>query len=179
MNLKFRINELLIIAILSAIGLCIKPIVSPLTHIISSPLMIPGGSISGGIYMSWLVLAKLIIPRTGSSLLVGVTQGILVIMLGFFGNHGIYSIVTYGLPGLAIELICLILKKRNILNSIIYCIAANLTGSALISVIIFRLPTVAMIIALSMSIISAIAGAFLAWSIYRELIKLKIIRENT
>ncbi|MCB5250966.1 MAG: ECF transporter S component [Candidatus Cloacimonetes bacterium] len=173
---KFNLNELLIIAILGAIGLAIKPIVTPLVHFISSPLMIPGGSIAGGIYMSWLVLAKLLVPKRGSALLVGLTQALVVLFLGFFGNHGVFSIISYGLPGLIIELVALIYNKRNIAASVIYSIAANLTGALMIAMVIFRMPIIPLTISLSAATVSAVLGAFLAWGMYKEIVKMKIIK---
>lgn len=173
----FKINELLIIAILSAIGLAIKPVVTPLIHLISSPMMIPGGSLAGGIYMAWLVLAKLMIPKKGSSLMVGLTQALLVLFLGFFGNHGIFSILSYGLPGLMIEIICLFYNKRSLLSSIIYCIGANLVGTILLSFIIFRMAMIPLLISLCAATFSAVLGGIIAWSIFIELKKYKLVRE--
>lgn len=174
--IKFKLNELLIIAILSATGLAIKPVVSPLIHLISTPLMIPGGSLAGGIYMSWLVLAKLIIPKRGSSLLVGLTQAFVVLILGFFGNHGIFSILSYGLPGLMIEGFCLIYQKTNIISAILNSIVANSTGALLIALMIFRMPFIPLMISVAIAIVSAIIGGVLAWMIFVELKKLKVIK---
>ncbi|MBP7563949.1 MAG: ECF transporter S component [Candidatus Cloacimonetes bacterium] len=173
--LKFSLNELLIIAILSAIGLAIKPVVTPLVHLISSPLMIPGGSLAGGIYMSWLVLAKLLVPKRGSAFLTGMTQALVVLFLGFFGNHGIFSIVSYGLPGLMIELVALLYHKRNFISSILYCLTANCTGALLIALVIFRMPLIPMMVSLGIASISAVLGGILAWAIFIELKKLKIV----
>ncbi|HPY97106.1 MAG TPA: ECF transporter S component [Candidatus Cloacimonadota bacterium] len=173
---KFNLNELLIIAIMGAIGLAIKPIVTPLVHIISSPLMIPGGSIAGGIYMSWIVLAKLLVPKKGSALLAAATQALVVLFLGYFGNHGVFSIISYGLPGLAVELIALLYNKRNIFAAIIYCIAANMVGALLIALVIFRMPTIPLLISLSAALVSAVLGGLLAWGIFIEIKKLKIIK---
>ncbi len=173
---KIKLNELLIIAILSAIGLAIKPVVTPLIHLISSPLMIPGGSLAGGIYMSWLVLAKLIVPKKGSAFLTGMTQALVVLFLGFFGNHGIFSIVSYGLPGLMIELVAFIYNKRNLFSSILYCVIANCTGALLIAFVVFQMPLTPMLISLGIATLSAVIGGILAWSIFLELKKMKIIQ---
>ena len=40
----FTTRDLIVIAGLAGIGLAIKPLVSPLSKMITSPLMIPGGS---------------------------------------------------------------------------------------------------------------------------------------
>lgn len=48
---RFPISDLVIIAILSALGIATKPIIVPLVHIITGPLYIPGGAVAGGFYM--------------------------------------------------------------------------------------------------------------------------------
>ena len=53
---KFSLYDLIIIAMMSALGIAIKPIIVPLSHIISGPLLIPPGAVTGGLFMMWLVL---------------------------------------------------------------------------------------------------------------------------
>jgi len=55
---RFTLYDLVLIAALSAIGLAIKPLINPMIHIISSSLRVPGGSLSGGFLMMWMVLAR-------------------------------------------------------------------------------------------------------------------------
>ncbi|RLC55794.1 MAG: hypothetical protein DRH89_06945, partial [Candidatus Cloacimonadota bacterium] len=73
---KYSSQDLLYIAIMSALGLAAKPIITPLIHLISAPLMIPGGSLAGGLYMMWIALAIAIVNKPGAGLLVGITQAI-------------------------------------------------------------------------------------------------------
>ncbi|RLC49773.1 MAG: hypothetical protein DRI23_08525, partial [Candidatus Cloacimonadota bacterium] len=110
---KFTSQDLLYIAIFSALGLAIKPIVTPIIHLISAPLMIPGGSLAGGFYMMWLVLAIVIVQKPGAGILVGITQAIVMISLGYFGNHGAVSLLSYTLPGVAAELVSLLFKNKS------------------------------------------------------------------
>ncbi|MEG3071204.1 MAG: hypothetical protein RQM92_10650 [Candidatus Syntrophopropionicum ammoniitolerans] len=53
---RFSIYDLIIIAMLAALGVVTKPILVPLAHIISGPLLIPSGAVAGGFYMMWMVL---------------------------------------------------------------------------------------------------------------------------
>ncbi len=48
---KFRLYDLVVIALMASLGIATKPIVVPLTHMITGPLFIPGGAVAGGLYM--------------------------------------------------------------------------------------------------------------------------------
>ena len=169
---KFSTKELLYIAILAALGLAIKPIVTPLVHLISVPLMIPGGSLSGGFYMMWLVLASIIVKRFGAAFLVGFIQAIVVLSLGYFGSHGAVSLISYTLPGVAVEIVALIIRKKESYGyCIISCVAANLTGATVVIFLVMRLSVIPMIISLVAASISGIIGGMLSFAILKKLIK--------
>ncbi|MDX9978186.1 MAG: hypothetical protein RBS16_09190, partial [Candidatus Cloacimonadales bacterium] len=70
----------------------------------------------------------------------------------------------------------LIYNKRNIAATVIYSIAANLTGALMIAMVIFRMPIIPLTISLSAATVSAVLGAFLAWGMYKEIVKMKIIK---
>ena len=53
---KFRVYDLVIIAMMAAIGVAVKPLVVSLVHIVTGPLFLPGGVVAGGLYMMWLVM---------------------------------------------------------------------------------------------------------------------------
>ena len=91
----FTSFDLVVIAIVSALGIALKPIIVPLVHIITGPLFIPGGAIAGGFYMLWIVLGIGYIKKFGTGTLIGIVQGILVIVTGAMGTHGIISIISY------------------------------------------------------------------------------------
>ncbi|HOE92076.1 MAG TPA: hypothetical protein PLV22_08880, partial [Candidatus Cloacimonadota bacterium] len=64
----------------------------------------------------------------------------------------------------------------NIIAAIIHCIAANMVGALLIALVIFRMPTIPLLISLSAALVSAVLGGLLAWGIFIEIKKLKIIK---
>lgn len=174
----FSVKDLLYIAIMAAMGLAIKPIVTPLIHLISAPLMIPGGSLAGGFYMLWLVLAKWLVPRFWSGFIAGLAQAIIVLLTGIFGSHGILSIVSYTLPGLMIDLFYLIPIPKNVFKSVILGIAANCTGSIFVSLLLLRLPFIPIITSLALAAISGALGGWIAWFFFFELKKNHIIQDT-
>ncbi len=137
---RYSTSDLIIIAIMAAIGLGTKQIVRPLVSLISVPLGIPGGAIVGGFYMLWLVLTKRLAPKTGSGFLFGLTQALVVMILPF-GSHGIFTIITYSLPGLAVDIVDLLFRSKNntVLCSLVEGAIANFVGSLSVLILIFRL----------------------------------------
>ncbi|MDP8202591.1 MAG: ECF transporter S component [Candidatus Tenebribacter burtonii] len=173
---KYSSQDLLYIAIMSALGLAVKPIVTPLIHLISAPLMIPGGSLAGGLYMMWIALAIAIVNKPGAGFLVGITQAIVMLSLGYFGNHGAVSLISYTMPGLMAEIVSLFFKnKRTIFFHVLVVTVANLTGAVIVTIIVMRLASIPFVISLTAASISGIVGGIISYSMYNKLKKYRII----
>lgn len=173
---RYTSQDLLYIAILSALGLAVKPIVTPLIHIISAPLMIPGGSLAGGLYMMWLVLAVAIVKKPGAGFLTALTQALVMISVGYFGNHGAVTLISYTLPGIVIDLTIIFFKRKNTIHSFVWmCTLANISGSIIVILVVMRLALIPLIISLFAASISGIIGGMLSFSIYKKLKFHKII----
>lgn len=173
---RFSIFDLVIIAILSALGLATKPIVLPLVHIITGPLFIPGGAIAGGFYMMWLVLGAAFVKKPGAASLIGLVQGILVIATGIMGTHGIMSLASYTLPGLVVDIVFLFSRDRNfnILHYVFGCMAASVTGTLITNILFFRLPAVTVLLVVASSALSGALGGIIVWSINQGFEKIEI-----
>ncbi|HPX00255.1 MAG TPA: ECF transporter S component [Sedimentibacter sp.] len=174
---RFSVFDLIIIALVSALGIATKPIVVPLVHIITGPLFIPGGAVAGGFYMFWIVLGAGLVKKTGTGTLIGLVQGILVTATGTMGTHGIMSIVSYTLPGIVTEIVFLFSKNKNynILHYVFACLAANVTGTLISNILFFRLPFVTVILILSAAALSGTAGGLIGYTIIRSLEKMNIL----
>ncbi len=176
---RFSIFNLIIIAVVSALGIATKPIVVPLIHIITGPLFIPGGAVAGGFYMFWLVLGAGIVKKTGTGTLIGIVQGILVIAAGTMGSHGIMSIVSYTLPGMVVDLVFLFSKnkKYNSLHFVFACLAANVMGTLISNILFFRLPFATVILILSAAALSGTVGGLIAFSVSKSLQSMNILED--
>lgn len=168
---KFSVFNLIIIALVSALGVATKPIVVPLIHIITGVLFIPGGAVAGGFYMLWIVLGIGLVKRKGTGLLIGIVQAILVISTGIMGTHGIMSLISYTLPGLAADIVFLFSKNYNynVLHYLFGCMAANITGSLISNLLFFRLPAVTVVLILSVSALSGAIGGIVASGLVKGL----------
>ena len=167
---RYSTFDLIIIAILAALGLGTKQIVRPVIEIFTRILVIPGGALAGGFYMLWLVLAKRLVPKFGSGIFFGLVQALVVLILPF-GSHGIFTFITYSLPGLVIDLIELLNRKNKngLLFSVIDGAAANLVGSVAVSIFIFDMPIEIMLFVITLALLSGNLGGILAYLIMKQI----------
>ena len=174
---RFTIKDLIITAAMAALGVAVKAVVTPVIHLASAPLLIPGGSLAGGIYMMWLVVAAGITGKRGVATLTGLVQALLVILTGVGGSHGLLSLVSYTLPGLVVD-IWLLISRHNICClpcSFISCILANICGVASVNFMFFRLPAIPLLLSLTVAAFSGGVGGVLSWHLLKALKKHNIL----
>lgn len=173
---RFSTKDLIIITVLAAIGIAIKPIVGPLSKMLSTPLMIPGGSLAGGFYMMWLALAILIVRKPGTGTIFGILQGIIVLLVGLQGNQGALSLLSYSLPGVLADLLPgLKHKGTKYYAHFLICAVATVTGSVIVAWLILGHPYPLIIGIAALACVSAALGAGVSWSIYKSLRHHRII----
>ena len=174
---QFSLFQLMIIALLAAMGIAVKSVITPLVHILTGPLYIPGGVVAGGIYMLFLVLAVSLTGKRGSALLCGFCQGLMVLIIGAGGSHGALSVISYSLTGLSVDLLFLAMRHKGccLLCCFFGGMAANLTGTLIMNAAFFSM---AIPLALSLAV-AALSGGFggaLSWSFTLQLRKLGVIK---
>ncbi|MGI6737139.1 MAG: ECF transporter S component [Anaerovoracaceae bacterium] len=164
---RFTVYDLVIMAIMAAIGIAIKPVVVPLAHLITGPLMIPSGALAGGLYMMWLVIGYGIVRKPGTSTLIALVQAILVVITGVVGSHGVLSFFTYLMPGLVMDLLLLVTGHRVCCRgcAVMSGLAANVTGTVCVNVVFFQAPGVYLILILAVAALSGAVGGLIAWQL--------------
>ena len=174
---RFSVKDLILIATMAALGIAVKSVVNPLIHLASAPLFIPGGALSGGLYMMWLVLSVGLTGKRGSATLAALVQAILVILTGIGGSHGILSLVSYTLPGIAID-VWLLISRHCVCClpcAFVSCILANLCGTIAVNFVFFSLPLIPLLLSLAAAAFSGGVGGVLSWQILRALRKFDVI----
>jgi ABC-type thiamin/hydroxymethylpyrimidine transport system permease subunit len=168
---SYSVFNIVIIAVCAGLGIAVKPVLVPLVHIITGPLFIPGGAVAGGFYMLFIVLAAGLVRKPGAAVLTCAVQAILVIITGVIGSHGIMSLATYILPGAAVDLFLLTLRKKEMGALVIFIsgLIANLTGSFLSNVVFFRLPIVPLMLTLFSASLSGGLGGLIAFGIIKKI----------
>ncbi|OQX95288.1 hypothetical protein B6I21_06225 [candidate division KSB1 bacterium 4572_119] len=167
-----RISTLdaVIIVLMAACGLAVKPVINPLFKLITSAFLISSGSVSGVIYMIFPMLALLIVRQPGSATMTGLIQGIIVLLTGIYGSHGIISILTYIAPGILIDFGFYLVGQKKWL--IFFPTAlGNLGGNFLVGTLFLRLPTFPLILTCVTAFILGSMSGFLSWNLYHWLVK--------
>lgn len=179
MNLlkNYKVYDLVVIALMAALGIAVKIIVTPLAHMISGPLNMPGGALAGGFYMFWIVLSAGLIGKRGAATLTAFVQALMVIVVGSIGSHGIMSVITYTMPGIMIDLIFLV-ARRQIKTNIDFFIGgmiANMTGTFLTSMTFFRLPMITIVMVVASGMLSGGLGGLIAYATYKGVNQMSIM----
>jgi len=168
---------------MAALGIAVKSVIVPLIHIITGPLYIPGGVVAGGIYMMFLVLAVSLTGIRGAASLCGLCQGIMVLIIGTAGSHGVFSLLTYTLPGIAVDLLMLLIRHKGCCAICCFFsgLVANLTGTISVyllqlSSMLFSLPFVPLVLIFAACTLSGGLGGLLAWTITKQLRKFGVVQ---
>ncbi len=167
----FKVYELILIALMASLGIATKPVIVPLTHMLTGSLFIPGGAVAGGLYMFWIVLAAGLVNKRGTATLTSFTQALIVLVTGWFGSHGLVSIFTYTLPGLVVDLVYFLIRRKwtNVYEFFFAGILANVAGTYLSNLAFFRLPLVPLMLSLSCAMLSGGVGGLIAFKIYTSI----------
>lgn len=168
---SFSVFDLIIIAMCAGLGIAVKPVIVPLVHVITGPLFIPGGAVAGGLYMMFIVIAEGLTGKRGSATLACAVQVILVLVTGITGSQGIFSVITYLMPGIMVDLLLLIIRHKGccVLCCFFSGLLANLTGTFLTNIVFFRLPIIPLMLVLLSSAFSGSIGGLAAWGIVKKL----------
>jgi energy-coupling factor transport system substrate-specific component len=154
---RFSVFELVLAALMAALGIASKPMVGTLAKALTGPLSLPGGTVVGGIYMIWIVAACVWVGKGGTALLVGLLQAAIATMTGM-GSHGAMNLLSYGMPVLLMELVFVIMRDyaRKKSSAALGAAVANASGVVLTAFLFFRIPLPALLIG---ALVGAISGA--------------------
>ncbi len=160
------------IVLMAVCGVALKPFVGPMARLAGSALFMPSGSIAGAVYMMWPLLGLLVVRRFGTAASVGLLEAVIVMITGFYGSHGIITLITYVFPCMVMDfLFYMIPKKANPFWLALPAGLGNAAGSALVGFLVMRLPAVPLIISTAAAVFFGAFGGALAFGLYRLLIK--------
>ncbi len=166
---KFSVFDMVMIAMLASLGIACKPIVAPVMNAAGSLFMIPGGALQSGIFMFWLVLARVFVGKFGAASLTALVQSLMVMLIGIVGNHGLLSLITYTLPGVAIDLVYMLPGLRRQLAAILGGAASCVVAFALRVELMVHLPVWMLFLGCGVAALSGVFGGFFAHMIAGKL----------
>lgn len=176
---RFSVFDLVIISLVAGLGIATKPFVYVLANIITGPLTIPTGTVAGAIYMLWLVLGAGLTGKRGTSILIGLVQALLVMVTGMVGSHGVMTIFTYTVPGLAMELGLLAHPGYvdDYASAFVGGMLANAAGTVLTSILLYSLPLTPLVFVAAVAALTGGLGGIIAYkliaviNVYRQGVK--------
>ena len=173
----YGLADYILIAMMASLGIAVKSIIVPLTQIITGPLFIPGGVGAGGIYMMFLVLGVSVTGKLGTATLIAAVQAVLVTVSGTMGSHGAVSLLTYTLPGLAVDGLYVLIRHRGCCAPCCFAggALANLVGSFAVNLAIFNLSLIPMLISMIAAALSGGLGGIGAHMLAKNIRKLGIL----
>ncbi|MBQ3008002.1 MAG: ECF transporter S component [Oscillospiraceae bacterium] len=155
----FTLRQICMMSFLAVMGMFIKPVISPVFNLLTDFVRIPGGSVTAGFSMLFLVFASGLTGKFGTATLMGVVQAVIALSTGVSSVVGLLVFVTYSLPGLAIDtVLCtgifkkIPMKPRMALAGA----AAVFTGAAFTNMLYYRLSFVPFLL---FYIFGALSGA--------------------
>ena len=177
----YKLSDYILMAMIAAMGIAVKVIIVPLAHIITGPLFIPGGVVAGGFYMAFLVLGAAITQKHGAATIIALLQAVIVTITGTLGSHGAASLFTYTLPGVAVDLVYLLMRRKgcSALCCFIGGVAANMAGSFAVNLAIFNLSFIPLMLALSAAALSGGLGGLIAYAVAINIRKLGVFGKGT
>lgn len=161
-------------ALLSALGMVIKPAISPLFNLLTDFIKIPGGSTTAGISMLFLVFGAALTEKKGTAFLMGLIQAVISLALGLSAAGGLLVFITFTLPGVAVDLILTTGLFRKLPMAPRMMLAGTLgvlAGSILSNALYFRLDPLPFFLFYTLGILSGSLGGLLAWMIRQRLPK--------
>ncbi|MEG1509616.1 MAG: ECF transporter S component, partial [Clostridia bacterium] len=178
---KFAILDLVLISLISSLGIASKVVIGTLIRNITSAIGIPGGAIAGGFYMLWLALAVAITKKPFAATICATIQMLIMLVTGLPGSHGIWSVLTYILPGFVVDITLLLFGKLkfSMLAFVVSTMLANLCGTVGANFLFFHLPAIPMMLSLSSACLSGAVGGVLAYLLFAQLKKTKLLSKET
>lgn len=108
---SYPLRTIVFLALCCDLGLFSKRLISPAANLITDSLHIPGG-VSTSFSLMFLVIAVMLVPKPGCATVMGAVQSALALGLGMVGSMGALSPLGYILPGVLIDLLAWVTRRR-------------------------------------------------------------------
>ena len=167
---KITLKQLILCSNLAVLGMLAKPLFSPMFNLLTDFIHIPGGSVTAGISILFLVFGSIMVRKPGIAALMGFIQAVISLSAGISATAGALVLITYTLPGVMIDLVVcapfpLPLKTRSVLAGAMGVLA----GAASTNLLYFHLSLIPFLLFYIFGILSGGLGGYLAWMIFERL----------
>ena len=165
------LRTLLFLALACDIGLFAKRIIAPFANILTDAMHIPGG-IGTSFSLMFLVVAAMLVKKTGCAVLMGAMQSVIALSFGMVGSMGLLAPVGYIVPGIVIDVIVSAGEKLDwddtftaVIANMLAAAAAGLTAN----VIVFNLRGIPLMLYVAVALTSGALCGLLGTILIRRL----------
>ncbi len=133
-------RQIVMIAVLSALGGSLSTFVGYLGNLVNLTLGVPfgAGQFMAGLHVFWIVLMRVLVPRTGVGTMGGVLKGTVEMFTG--STHGIVVVIVSLIQGVIIDIAGMIARNDQDLNGnsrVVWWLGAGIASAS--NVIVFQL----------------------------------------
>ncbi|MFW9794780.1 MAG: ECF transporter S component, partial [Candidatus Thorarchaeota archaeon] len=116
MNSSITTRQIVMIAILSALGGSLSTFIGYLGNLINISLGVPfgAGQFLAGLHVFWIVLMRVLVPRKGVGTMGGLLKGLVELFTG--STHGVVIVVVSLVQGLIIDIAAMFVHEESGLN---------------------------------------------------------------
>ncbi len=163
----FSVKNLCIIVVLSALGGAVSIPVGYAGSFLSAILLFPlaAPQLLAGVHVFWLILAALLVPKTGAATFAGACKGL--IEAAFFSHLGAIAFVLSFVEGLAVDCVLMLIRKE---GRIPILIAGGFSSASNLLVLqLLLLPTLPL-----EAVGLAYSAAFMSGVVFGSLLSIKV-----
>lgn len=171
---RFTTRDIMTVAALASLGAVMSVAIGQIGVALRAAVGMPGSTqILAGFHVLWLVLAAILVPRSGAATGTGILKGMVEMLLG--SPHGLMVLIVSSTAGLLIDLVLWICPAKRKTFGIILGAALAAGSNVVVFQLLVRMPThrIVMTVLLSLTLLAmasgAVAGGILGLTLIRPL----------
>lgn len=180
-RVRFDLRDLVLIALLSAVGGVLSTYVGYLGNLINRLFGVPfgAGQLIAGVHVLWPLLARAIIRKFGSATMTGLIKGLVEFLSG--GTHGIVIVLVSVIEGLFIDVGMSMSARRSLGLMMLSGAVASATNVFVFQAIYFANIPLALLLGMAgLALISgAFFGGYLSWDLHNLLRASNLVRPDS
>jgi len=177
---RFDLRDLVLVALLSAVGGVLSTYVGYLGNLINRLFGVPfgAGQLIAGVHVLWPLLARAVLGKFGSGIFTGVLKGLVEFFSG--GTHGIVIVIVSAIEGLFVDVGMSMAPRRSV--GVMMVSGAVASASNVLVFQALYLSGIPWSFILGMAALALVSGAFfggyLAWDLHGILSASRLVRSN-
>jgi energy-coupling factor transport system substrate-specific component len=179
-KVRFEIRDLVLVALLSAVGGVLSTYVGYLGNLINRLFGVPfgAGQLIAGVHVLWALLARVLIGRFGSGTMTGLIKGLVEFLSG--GTHGIVIVLVSGIEGLFVDVGMAMSSRSSLGVMMLSGAVASMTNVFVFQAIYFsHIPLTLLLGMAGLALVSgAFFGGYLGWDLWRLLRSSHLVRRE-